>query len=198
MDGTTTLLAAGLSGVAGLLASYFGIRWQIRKDLEAKYDASLRELRLKAYGPLWALTKPLALFARRTYPTQSQLETLAVSLRDWYFHTGGLFLSEGARDAYFRLQRALRALVSSSRWRDEGLQEIDSDTFEYLRRIGSRLRTMLTLDVGTRNPFTFDSKAQATDAAGPAQDEPGDRDEGAILRAWSRPSQSDDTAAPPT
>jgi hypothetical protein len=198
MDGTTTLLAAGLSGVAGLLASYFGIRWQIRKDLEAKYDASLRELRLKAYGPLWSLTKPLALFARGTYPTQKQLEALAVSLRDWYFDSGGLYMSEGARDAYFRLQRALRALASSNRWRDDRLHEIDPDTFEYLRRIGSRLRTMLTLDVGTRNPFAFDSKAQATDAAGPSRDEPDDTDEGPILRAWSRQSENHGTASPPT
>jgi hypothetical protein len=144
------------------------------------------------------LTKPLALFARRTYPTQSELETLAASLRDWYFDLGGLYMSEGARDACFRLQRALRALASSSRWRDEQLQENDPETFDSLRRIGSRLRTMLTLGVGTRNPFTFDSKAQATDAAGPSPDEPDDTDEGAILRAWSRPSQNHDSVPPPT
>jgi len=184
MSDATPVLVSVVSGLVGLVASYFGIQWKIKKDLEAQFDASLRELRLVAYKRLWSLLEPLAVFARQGLPRQNELKDLSSVLRGWYFEEGGLYLSESARDSYFRLQRALRALSSSDRWSIAGMETLDADTFEHLRRIGSRLRTMLTLDVGTRNPFTFDDKAQRDDAAGPPTDDVGDPDEGPILKAW--------------
>lgn len=180
----TAVFAAVISGVAGLATSYVGIQWKIKKDLEAKFDASLRSLRLQAYPPLWGLLKPLALFGRDGYPDRTDLVALSESLRDWYFDQGGLYLSEKSRDAYFRLQRAIRMLAGSAKWNEESLQDLDADTFEHLRRIASRLRTMMTLDVGTRNPFTFDADASRVDAAKPMRDDPHDVDEGWIDRNW--------------
>lgn len=188
-DTTTTAIISAATAVLGVGASYFGLQWRIRKDLEAKYDASLRDLRLASYKRLWSHLKPLALFARSGYPTRSDLLAFAESLRDWYFDEGGLYMSKKARDAYFRLQRALRRLQASDRWESEPTSTLDKDSFEHLRRIGSRLRTLLTLDVGTRNPFTFDAKAETADAAGPSRDESHDRDEGWIIRAWPVPAQ---------
>ena len=179
----TTLITAVAGGLFGLLASYFGIRWKIRKDLEARYDASLRDLRLKVYVELWALLKPLAAFGSQDYPGRGELDDLAAQLRDWYFARGGLYLSREARGIYFRLQRALRTVVSSTRWEEEDLVRIDDATFEELREIGSRLRTKLTLDVGTRKPFSLESD-RSDDPAGPPRDDPNDVNEGALLRAW--------------
>jgi len=168
----TTVETSVISGLAGLVASYVGIQWKIRKDLEAKFDASLRGLRLEAYPPLWGLLKPLALFGREGYPDRKDLVILSESLRDWYFDKGGLYISEKSRNAYFRLQRSIRVLVASDNWSEESIPCLDPDTFEHLRRIASRLRTMLTLDVGTRNPFTFDAHASRADAAKPMRDDP--------------------------
>jgi len=185
-DAITTAVISALAGVIGLGVSYVGFQQRIKKDLEAKYDASLRGLRLDVYKRLWSLLKTLALFGRAGYPNQAQLEAFAESLRDWYFDEGGLYMSENTRDAYFRLQRALRALHGSSRWHSAGLSALDADSFEHLRRIGSRLRTLLTLDVGTRNPFAFDSNAAQEDAAGPSEDDRTDPDEGWILQRWAK------------
>jgi len=85
----TTVLASVISGLAGVVASYVGIQWKTKKDLEAKFDASLRALRLQAYPPLWGFLKPLALFGRDGYPGINDLVTLSKSLRDWYFDQGG-------------------------------------------------------------------------------------------------------------
>src|SRR5882672_404732 len=183
-DAITTAVISALAGVIGLGVSYVGFQQRIRKDLEAKYDASLRGLRLDVYKRLWSLLKTLALFGRAGYPNQAQLEAFAESLRDWYFEEGGLYMSENTRDAYFRLQRALRTLNGSSRWQSARISVLDADSFEHLRLIGSRLRTLLTLDVGTRNPFAFD-KAAKDDAAGPSADDRSDPDEGWILKLWA-------------
>jgi hypothetical protein len=189
--------AAILSLVAGIVLSYVTLRERIRKELQAKYDASLRELRLDVYKRLWSNLKPLALFGRAGYPNQAQLESLAEALKTWYFDEGGLYMSENTRDAYFRLQRALRALNASSRWQSAGISVLDADSFEHLRLIGSRLRTLLTLDVGTRNPFAFD-KAAKDDAAGPSADDRSDPDEGWILKLWAKPALSAGEGSAPT
>lgn len=173
-----------LTGVVSVAGTYLATRWKVRRDLEARYDASLRDLRLKTYEKLWAHTGLLAAFARSGYPTQVELGELAKELRDWYFDEGGLYLSTRARDAYFRLQRALRTLLNSSRWKEKNLTELDPESFEHLREIGSRLRSQLTYDVGTRQPFSLSGKGSKSDPSGPPADDPGDRDEGWLLQTW--------------
>jgi hypothetical protein len=58
-----SVLTAFVSGLIGLVASaigtYLGVHWKIKKDLLAKYDESLRALRLEAYCKLWGLTRTL-------------------------------------------------------------------------------------------------------------------------------------------
>jgi hypothetical protein len=176
---------AVVSGLIGVIASYLGIRWKIKKDLEAKFDASLRDLRLDAYQALWTLLKALPVFARQGYPSQPELEELATSLKDWYFEQGGLYLSEKARESYFRLQRALHDLLASNRWQEARIARLDPNSYEHLRRIGSRLRRSMVLDVGTRNPFDFDAKAlDQYDPSAPLVNDRKDPDEGPILREW--------------
>jgi hypothetical protein len=177
------LITAIAGGLLGLVASYLGVQWKIHRDLEARYDSSLRDLRLKVYAELWALLKPLAAFGPRDDVSRQELDEMTGRLRDWYFDRGGLYLSTEAREAYFRLQRGLRVIVSSQRWQRDDLQQLDQTSFEHLRRIGSRLRTKLTLDVGTRRPFSMESRT-IEDPAWPQRDAPTDADEGPIVRAW--------------
>ena len=162
-------------------------RFTIQKNLEVKYDVDLRRLRLESYAELWSRLLPLALFARDGYPTRELLEKLTHSLTHWYFGKGGLYLSEHPRDAYFRLQRALHDLLESAHW-SEPTNQLDPETFEHLRSIGSRLRTRMTMDVGTRKPFMFDPKAEQAEVSTARHDDSTDPDEGWILQ-WVRVTQ---------
>jgi hypothetical protein len=49
------------------------------------------------------------------------IHSLSISLRDWYFEGGGLFLSESTRDTYFNLQDGLKIILQKRerRWPGE-------------------------------------------------------------------------------
>ena len=110
------------------------------------------------------------------------------------FRPGRVYLSGTSRNAYFGLQRSLGVLAASDNWSNESLNNLDPDTFEHLRLIASRLRTMLTLDVGTRNPFTFDADAPRVDAGKPMRPDPKDVDEQWIARNWGSYAKQHDHA----
>ncbi|MFI6172538.1 hypothetical protein ACIBCN_37575 [Nocardia sp. NPDC051052] len=166
------LVAALLSGLIGLLVSaigtYLGIQWKVRKDLEAKYDESLRTLRLDAYCELWRKTKPLAAF-RDSRPTRDELAQVSEWMMDWYFDVGGLYLSTETREARVALQRTVRAVRASERWSAAADQTIDAETFDHIRVIASTLRTRMTYDVGTRRSFSQQDKQHLTPDLQPAE-----------------------------
>ncbi|MGH2743383.1 MAG: hypothetical protein ACRDLY_09430 [Thermoleophilaceae bacterium] len=145
------LVAALVTGVVGLVAYWA----KSLRELKLKYDAELREARLRRYRALWAALEPLAKYARPRGGTISRgdVNNLASALKTWYFRTGGLYLSEDTREAYFALLDVLTG-VGEGRWgtEDEGGQ-LDRATFEVVRVRGSRLRSNLSRDVGTRRPF---------------------------------------------
>ena len=143
---------------AAVVAAYYGTRQRVLRELEARYDGELRNLRLAAYPKLWAHLEPLALYAREPagFPTQAALAAISASLRQWYFRQGGLYLSSEAREAYFNFQRSLSTVAASPEWRDRpGGAQIDEATFQALYRLSSWLRTALSYDVGTRRRFSL-------------------------------------------
>jgi hypothetical protein len=157
------IVGAAASIATALIAAYLGHRRRVLAELEGQYDADLRDLRLAAYRELWRLLEPLALYAREPpgYPTRDALETLAEALRDWYFKTGGIYLSAESREAYFRFQKSLWAVASSSRWESGG--ELAKPDFDRLQQLSSWLRTVLTYDVGTRRRFSLASRLRPED-----------------------------------
>jgi hypothetical protein len=153
------------SAAGAIWAAYVGTRRRVLAELEGRYDAELRDSRLRVYPKLWAGLEPLAKYAREPpgRPKRHEIEELARHLRRWYFEEGGLFLSAEAREAYFQLQDALTAVIESPRWNDF-IEELDEDTFDALRQIASWLRTTLTYDVGTRRRFSLAPEWQDEDA----------------------------------
>jgi hypothetical protein len=153
------------SAIAAAIAAYAGTRRRVLAELEAQYDSKLRDSRLGVYPKLWAELEPLAKYAREPpgYPARDEITRLSVALRKWYFQTGGIYLSAEAREAYFQLQDALTTVVTSKRWKavDDTSDQLDGETFERLRKIGSWLRTTLTYDVGTRRQFSFAAESHA-------------------------------------
>lgn len=140
-----SLVTAVVTATLAVVGTYF----TTRRNLEATFDTSLRELRLGAYKTLWKDLGALAKYDRPDTLAKAEAEKLAATLRTWYFATGGLVLSHGTRQDYFALLDALETVKAAPA---DPLTEEDD---EFLRVLGSRLRTGMTADVGTRRSFPF-------------------------------------------
>ena len=132
----------------GAIGTYLGLHWKIRKELVAQYDQELRKERVRVYLELWALTEPLATYSPPGKVTTQTLKALSRDLRHWYFASGGLFLSENARDAYFALQKSI--LLNDADHSQLNGTELSIPAQKALRKVASRLRTALTADIGSR------------------------------------------------
>ncbi len=139
------LTLVGGAAVSGVL-TYVGTRRKLVLD----YDADLRERRISVYTDLWGRLESLAKYAAKDSFSETDVESLSKSLREWYFAKGGLFLSTGARGDYFALQDVLVQLAGEWGWDSPKQQNLTPAAREYLRLHGSRLRTSMTQDVGTR------------------------------------------------
>lgn len=134
----------------GVTGTYLGLGWKVRKDLEAEYDKTLRDARLRVYQSLWGSLEPLAMFSRPAPVTFQTVKGLSAELRRWYFAEGGLYLSDATRDVYFELQDKIGHVIEDPAKARSPNGELDSETFEMLRKAGSRVRTAMAADVGTR------------------------------------------------
>ena len=146
----TALVASIITAVVTAILAAVGTYVTTRRNLQIQFDASLREMRIAVYKPLWARLAGLAKYARPEPLSRHEAQELAETLRDWYFETGGLFLSQETRRDYFALHDALE--VVPRRASGETLSVEDD---ELLRVLSSRLRTGMTRDVGTRRTFIF-------------------------------------------
>jgi len=145
----TTVWISVLTLIGGAVASgaltYVGTRRKLALD----YDADLRKRRIEAYQDLWKGLEPLSRYEPIPF-SHTEAKDLAEGLRSWYFRDGGLFLSTTARNDCFALQDILRYVVNGWGWETPDKLNLTPEAQEALRAYGSRLRTSLTLDVGTR------------------------------------------------
>ena len=140
----TTVLGAGLGLLTGVVLALLGSR----QRLEVEYDIELRKHRIEAYQALWKILEPLAYYSPPSAVTYAVVRDLSQALRSWYFEVGGLFLSEGSREAYFDLQKGLGGVIKEPL--DARYRPLGPRRFERLRSLASTLRTASTQDVATR------------------------------------------------
>jgi hypothetical protein len=140
-----SILVAVATAVLGVITGYF----TARRTLQAEFDTSLRDLRLAAYKTLWRELGGLAKYDRPESLTKDDAQAMLTSLRVWYFETGGFYLSHRTRQDYFALLDGLERVSAAEKKR------LADDDDEFLRVLGSRLRTGLTADVGTRRHYPF-------------------------------------------
>ena len=136
-----------VTAIIGLVTGAVATAYKSRKDLEVQYDIKLREERIAAYKELWKQLARLAYYSPPQTVTYGVARELATALRTWYFDVGGLLMSEGTREPYFDLQRALKTIGDSDGANQDALKE---DTRDALKQLASRLRTSTTDDVATR------------------------------------------------
>jgi len=108
-------------------------------------DLTIYKQRAEVYKGLWEKTALLPKWPKKAEVTYAQLKTLSEELRDWYFHLGGLYLSDSARAAYGSLQEALNepSRVPNS-------NSVRDPDYDLLQGLCSKLRTELTHDLLSR------------------------------------------------
>jgi hypothetical protein len=111
-------------------------------------DPEIRKLRTAAYLELWRLLKSLARYDLPQPLTLVVLNELSIAMRNWYFDSGGLFLSENSRAPYFELKELIRQTVGQPREQVE--IALSNDEIGQIIAIASRLRASLAQDLGTR------------------------------------------------
>lgn len=134
----------GLAGaVAGGLLTAVVSGWL---NSRAQVAEELREQRLKVYPPIWLATGIVSRWPQRDETTYGAVSRFHHELRDWYYATGGLFLSANARRRYGHLQE-MAGRVTALGSRDARL---DAEDYRLLRDACSALRTALTEDLESR------------------------------------------------
>jgi hypothetical protein len=117
--------------VAAVLGFVFNKRLEQHKDelrtiaveREKVLEATLargeerQSLRLMAYGELWSVMRPLALYGGRGDFDSRDAASLSSKLSDWYFSEhGGFLLTTPLRTFYFAFQDLLRAVERTADW----------------------------------------------------------------------------------
>lgn len=69
--------------------------------------------------------------------------------RDWYFETGGIYLSDASRPEYFHLKKLLEEVINDPELDKPGLV-LGEERLQHIIQAGSDLRKSLQYDVGTR------------------------------------------------
>lgn len=135
--GTIIAAVIGFIGVivTGIL-SYRQGQLKVTQALQIEYDKELRKERIGCYKELWQKLLPLAKYPEPEPLSYVHAKLLAVSLREWYFAGGGLFLSATARDRYFDLQDGIKILLQkqAKKWSFDSQKPTPSELQKYLDR----------------------------------------------------------------
>jgi hypothetical protein len=111
-------------------------------------EPEVRRLRTESYIELWKL---LVALARYDLPQPVDVEVvkkLSVSMRNWYFEKGGLFLSENSRGPYFELKDVLRKVMRDPQHQMN--EPLSNEEVGEIIAVASKLRANLSRDLGTR------------------------------------------------
>ena len=135
-------LPAWVTGtIAGLLGGLLGTGatvWIARKTRRGELEKAVHDKRLESYPKLVWAGAPLAVYfpnVKESTPVDpEQCHQIGENLSRWYFSGGGLLLSIEARNAYFKLARALTRAANSNRlWCPTFPADADDISLERLR-----------------------------------------------------------------
>jgi hypothetical protein len=155
MNATLLSLLTGLiSGTITAVVTYFATLSKVRLDLTIEYDKELHQERLKAYQALWPKLKPLAQYSPEQPLKYQIVKDTSEKMRDWYFDTGGIFLSRESREPYFALKKEMQVIIDNPELQSNKDAQLDSKWIKPLHELATTLRKALSDDVGTRRrPF---------------------------------------------
>jgi hypothetical protein len=135
-----------LAALIGLVVGAAGAWVKAVLAIRAKVNEELRALRLAAYPPVYRLSAALSFWPPAEI-TGDELLDLNLRLRDWYFTTGGLFLSENGRTRYGELKQLICAHLDEM---DDRAAVLPPWAYHDLAETCRAFRTALTEDLETR------------------------------------------------
>lgn len=147
----TVLTSAGgtgviIAGLGALLGKVWADRLAQIQKLAGEIDLDLRTRRIAVYAELWEATAVLPKWPRAQGVTYEQLEAFSNTLMTWYFHKGGMYLSETTHGrSYSPLQDALASVL-----KDRPKGPISDTHYDFVREHCSKLRSALAADVESR------------------------------------------------
>jgi hypothetical protein len=149
-----SLLTGLISGAITAVVTYYATLSKARLDLTIEYDKELRQNRLVAYQALWKRLKPLARYSRERPVTYQIVKDTSEGMRDWYFDTGGIFLSRESREPYFAMKKAMQEIIDHPDLQKDTDKPLDAKWIKPSHERGTALREVLSNDIGTRrSPF---------------------------------------------
>jgi hypothetical protein len=146
IGGTAVVVGSVAAWIGKLYADRASARLTATLRLSATIDLDLRNHRLTAYKSLWLETSLLPKRPRASDVTYEALRNFRDRLRQWYFETGGIFLSTSAQKLGFvPLQDVLCAALQDA---PDG--PISDELYNRVQEHCSRLRSLLASDIQSR------------------------------------------------
>lgn len=154
------VIDAGLASIVvavigALLTGYFSYRAAWREAsirLFSMMDETTAKERMAAYKIAWRQMKLLPLYPPTPGVTYGAVKLLNEQFRDWYFHNGGIYLTQESKDRYLRAQKQLYN-IWKNKTDEAALQGILSDDeYASAREKLSDLRDEFAEDLRSRLP----------------------------------------------
>jgi hypothetical protein len=165
--GLPNWLTALLGLLAGVAATATSV-WVARRTRLGALDQSVHGKRLDSYPQLVKATEPLAISFPGGNPPAAKVGpkecgAMGQAMSQWYFGGGGLLLSVEARNAYFRLARALtRASLAQAlrvpTFPDDAADISVENVEKYRKELAEGKHDLDAID-----KWTFDGPGSATD-----------------------------------
>jgi hypothetical protein len=134
-----------ITSAAGLVSGVVGAGVNTWLANRSRVSEGLRDQRLKAYPDVWERTGRFARWPRNTV-TYAALDEFHRELRNWYFHVGGLYMSENARRRYGQMQELVGAHCAV----EESHASLPPGAYADVMEACSEFRTALTEDLESR------------------------------------------------
>lgn len=136
-----TLVIGGFLG--GLVKSVLDYRSQV--------FGQLWEKRLIAYEGMWRIMKKFPKWPRAKGVTYRDVQEMSEAMKEWYFTSGGILMSNQTRDLYGALQEEINHGIL----RDSKLDQVKITYNEYdkIQKLCSQVRTEMTNDLLSRKKF---------------------------------------------
>jgi hypothetical protein len=149
-DSFQSILIGAAAGLVSAVLTYASTRAKVRLDLAAQYDKDLQDSRLTTYKELWAMLEPLARYGRVEAITYETIRSISNQTRTWYFQKGGIYLTQKSRGPYFKWKAFMQPVLDNRELANKPKTEIPPEQLENILKSGSRLRTALSDDIGTK------------------------------------------------
>jgi hypothetical protein len=139
-----------VAALIGLLVGAAGAWVRAVLAIREKVNEELRGRRIDAYPAVYRLTAALSLWppARMSY---EELFQLTLELRQWYFTTGGLYLSARSRERYGEMKQLICAYLDELAEEEErSAHDVPLGVYDDLTITTRAFRNSLTEDLETR------------------------------------------------